>query len=375
MYAKFIYFIVLLACSLFGLSGLSVAETASKKSSTEPSTEEQGSSDVINNASGRVGALNETEINQLALSKEVKAKEITWLDVNYAGGNGVTKVLALTEKPKSPDAQGAVLILHDNGQNADWPYLIRPLRKYLPDSGWFTLALSLPYDSKRTVPERHLLSKKIDNAVLTDALRLKLQLNASVKTKSSKKPKNEAEQAHVTTDSVEKNKVETPVDINLVEKQKIKSALSGEEKAEVNIQAALDYIHLQGYQNIIIVTYGAAANLALNHIKDIAPQISSKGFALVMVDPILKADYQDDLGSALGKGFKAPILDIVNSADFDSQEQAMERKASASVARAERYMQLKLIATPSATRQLTLLGRIRFWIERYAPGMQATTLQ
>jgi len=357
-----------------------MAESGGTKGNSEPPTIKQETSNTNKDTPDRVGALNEKQINQLALSKEVKPKEITWLDVNYSREEGVSKVLALTEKPKLPDAQGAVLLLHDKGQHADWPYLIRPLRQYLPDSGWFTLSLSLPYESKRNVPDRSLLGKNNDNATLTDALRLKLQYNSSAKTALANKPIDnteqiKAEQKSETASVDEETKSETPVDINLAEKQKVKSTLTDEAKAEFNIQAALDYIHQQGYQNIIIVTYGSAANLALNHIKEIASQISSKGFALVMVDPILKAEYQNDLESAFGKGFKAPILDIFNSADLDSKAQATERKSSAVVAKTEQYMQLNLITNNAATSQLGLLRRIRFWIERYAPGMSATELK
>ncbi len=40
--------------------------------------------------------------------------------------------------------QGAVLILHGLGMHPDWPEVISPLRRELPEQGWASLALQMP---------------------------------------------------------------------------------------------------------------------------------------------------------------------------------------------------------------------------------------
>ena len=106
--------------------------------------------------SDRVGALISEQSDQVALSQEVKPNGLVWLKVKYPDQNELMSVLALEQKPRTPQAQGAVLILHDKEQHADWPYLIRPLRMSLPDAGWHTLSVNLPYENSQKYPERSL---------------------------------------------------------------------------------------------------------------------------------------------------------------------------------------------------------------------------
>ncbi|GAB4292925.1 MAG: hypothetical protein Kow0096_08140 [Thiohalomonadaceae bacterium] len=53
-------------------------------------------------------------------------------------------VLALWRNETLGRPQGAVLLLHDTGAHADWPGVIGPLRRGLPEHGWHTLSLQLP---------------------------------------------------------------------------------------------------------------------------------------------------------------------------------------------------------------------------------------
>ena len=54
------------------------------------------------------------------------------------------EVLALLMPQSRGKTEGAVLLLHDLNAHPDWPQVIRPLRRQLPDSGWHTLSLQLP---------------------------------------------------------------------------------------------------------------------------------------------------------------------------------------------------------------------------------------
>jgi len=47
-------------------------------------------------------------------------------------------------RPAYPPKKGAVILLHDEHQHADWPLVISPLRKTLPKYGWTTLSLMIP---------------------------------------------------------------------------------------------------------------------------------------------------------------------------------------------------------------------------------------
>jgi len=336
-----------------------------------------GEDKIEQNAIDRVGALDSETLTQQALSEEVKEKEVTWLEVQYSEEDEIRSVLALTLKPKIPQAQGAVLLLHDKGQHADWPDVIGPLRKSLPNNGWYTLSLSLPHDRRVETPERSLSPKAVEKISVTPAQKLSIRAASSRGSSSGKENSSGVADQPASSESQEENQSQDsgdqsePVDIDLADKKQKEPKLTAEERADIHIKAGMDHLRNNGYQNIIIVAYRAASNLALNHIKDKATNIPSKGFAMVLVDPVLSPDYQDDLSQALGVGFKAPIMDIYFNSDIDVRELASERSASANVAKASRYMQVSLVANEPSLLQASLIRRIRFWLEKYAPGMSA----
>jgi len=359
--------ILFLASSAFGQN--EIPEESSENNASQPQTE---SADLV-----RLGRLEAEQYHQKALSEEVKASDVVWLKVQYPDSDVSNQVLSLQKQPRTAIPQGAVLLLHDKEQHADWPYLIHPLRTQLPDSGWYTLSVNLPSDILREVPKRTLPNKAMDTVQLSAALKQQLNSVARISSKEGLPP----EALKSNTDDSEQGAVETtetevvdkqdkePVDIDLAEVKDEVSLIPYPVRAGAHIQAAMDHLARTGYQNIIIVAYRSAANLALNYIQSRAASITESGFALVMIDPILQPEFQEDLSLALGEGFKAPILDVVNGANLQSREFALERKSGAVVAKVNRYIQVSLIADDLGGFQKSLLRRIRFWMEKYAPGM------
>jgi hypothetical protein len=64
--------------------------------------------------------------------------------------------LALYEDDIGTEPEGAVLILHAEGQHGNWPTTIERIRNTLPYHGWTTLATSLPNPANTDTPERTL---------------------------------------------------------------------------------------------------------------------------------------------------------------------------------------------------------------------------
>lgn len=71
-------------------------------------------------------------------------------------GDGNDAVPALWIEQVTGQPQGGVLIVHDDGQHPDWPRLVQDMRRHLPDSGWSTLAISVPARPVPRVPPRTL---------------------------------------------------------------------------------------------------------------------------------------------------------------------------------------------------------------------------
>jgi len=345
-------------------------------------------SDMKENETARIGGLDAEQEQQLALSEDVKPQEIVWLSVKYTEQDVPTKVLALEQAPRTALPQGAVLILHDKEQHADWPHLIRPLRKALPNNGWHTLSVNLPYDIIRKVPARSLSPKTTEEVVMTDALKQNL-LTSSSRMKSSKDAPAGGDTSSLGTnnpDSEETSNDELaspnadidegdpegdgePLDIDLAEQKKNKSKAPYLDRAGLHVLAAMDHLAQKGYQNIIILAYRSGAELALKYIQSRLGTISDRGFALVMVDPILSTEFQLDISTALGERFLAPVLDLVDGTNLDQRALAFERESSARVAKILKYTQVNVVIKEDATLQKSLYRRIRFWLEKYAPGM------
>lgn len=54
------------------------------------------------------------------------------------------KFLAIQTPDVTGKQLGALIILHDMGQHPNWPEVVAPLRKRLPDAGWSTLSIQMP---------------------------------------------------------------------------------------------------------------------------------------------------------------------------------------------------------------------------------------
>ncbi|MGE0385744.1 MAG: DUF3530 family protein [Gammaproteobacteria bacterium] len=52
--------------------------------------------------------------------------------------------LALLRNPDGRPPRAAAVIVHDAGQNPQWPEVVKPLREALPGGGWTTLAVQMP---------------------------------------------------------------------------------------------------------------------------------------------------------------------------------------------------------------------------------------
>jgi hypothetical protein len=59
-------------------------------------------------------------------------------------GEGADAFLSLWLPAAQPEPRGALLLIGDHGEHADWPDLIGPARRQLSEAGWHTLAMALP---------------------------------------------------------------------------------------------------------------------------------------------------------------------------------------------------------------------------------------
>ncbi|MCQ4312578.1 alpha/beta hydrolase family protein [Pseudomonas stutzeri] len=89
--------------------------------------------------------LSRSEAMAADLKRQLPASEIVSLSA------GEDEFLALWRPANVGAPKGLVILLPGNGESADWPRGIGPLRRSLPDHGWHTLSLSLP-DAPQITP-------------------------------------------------------------------------------------------------------------------------------------------------------------------------------------------------------------------------------
>lgn len=305
-----------------------------------------------------------TPETQQILANETPASEHVWLDINYPDTSYVQRSLGLQQDPRLPNAQGAVLILPEIGQHADWPGSVRHLRTTLPDSGWYSLSISLPQKEVSKPPTRSLPEKQQDELILNDTLR-----SALAAPPVRKEADSTGEETEQNEPSPETTGNEESVDINLSERNESDAPIPPlPEQAIAHIKAAMDHLTANGYRNIILIALGQSAEHALQYLKPLAASFKDRGFALILIDAQLQAPFDKNISEALGKDFQAPIMDIIRTTRDPERTNEKMRLKMARAANISRYEQVKLAALDTKT----LVKRIDSWLRVQAPGMAAT---
>jgi len=312
----------------------------------------------------------ERNFDQL-LAQNSLPEEVVWLDIKYPGAASSVQSIALRSNSKTPITQGAALIIPDTKQHADWPVLVHPLRNSLPFAGWTTLALTLPWPSLESTPERQLETKRLESYPSSPTLRQAFAAGSrSAAQKKSMDNKDNADQSANAEDS-NAAPSEEAVDINLKDTSSDNLSIAPyPERALVHIHAGINYLAQQGFQNTALVAIGESAELAIKYLQSRESEVSDKGLALILIEPALTRTNNNDFAQALGSSFPAPVLDIYNSSVQTQSKQARLRKASARAGEFKNYQQLKISAPKIYTEERFLDKRINDWLNRHAPGQE-----
>ena len=347
------------------ISLISVLNSAFAETEKEADVNEMSNSE-------RAAYLDPEQKNQQALANTLKDYETVWLEVNYPDIPDARKVLAIASPSLIAEKKGAVLLLHDTEQHADWPEVIRPLRKNLPKSGWYTLSVNLPDETRARAPERVLEAKEFDQVVMNASLKNNLDSGIRIKNEPEEKEASEPvdnENPKEPTADIEQSDDGESVDIDLAAEKadpdlnKIPYAI----RSLSHIEKAYEYLQSQNYENVVLVAYGQSTELAFQYIKAHQAEANSPGFTLILIEPFLPQAYLLDLSEWLGEGFKAPILEIIDRSDA---EEAENRKYAVLRTGAEQYRQIFLNINNNEIFDENLSRRVRAWLDTNAPGLE-----
>jgi pimeloyl-ACP methyl ester carboxylesterase len=142
-------------------------------------------------------------------------------------------------------------------------------------------------------------------------------------------------------------------------------------EAAPRLAAAIAFLKEREIDNIVVIGHSLGARMGAHFLAAGTPQEVSAFVAIgMMLEP---AGSQNKTGEALAN-IKIPVLDIYGSRDLDSVRNSVrQRAAAARKAENSAYRQISIAGADHFFHGLegTLVGRVRAWIARAAPGKEA----
>lgn len=267
------------------------------------------------------------------------ADQVQWLK---AGGS---RFAALALPATRAGAQRAALIVADLGQSPDTA-MAGLLRRQLPGDGWFTLSIALP-----TPP----VQQGIDSGEPTSAA-------AGATTTSTP-------EASATSSGGDSGRAVT---IDLANSMvPANGALHRNFMASAvkRIAAAVSYLQNAGYRQLALIGVGHGADALMHAVADGKQALDGPGVAIVWIRPLFSGPESRDMGKVLGKGFKSPILDLV---DPESPHSGYRRRAGSMVRvglGAYSQQQLPISGPFSTLGGGAVVSRVSGWLDNRLAGV------
>ncbi|MCQ4310211.1 alpha/beta hydrolase family protein [Pseudomonas stutzeri] len=326
--------------SLRLLALLSVTATALSVSADEPATQEVAPAPA---PIERPPLPSRSDTIAADLLRQLPSAEF----VNLTAGSD--NFVALWRPANVGEAKGVIVLLPGEGESADWPRGIGPLRRGLPDYGWHTLSLSLP-DSLNPIP-----------AAVPDESTEPLveQTEADAEPPVEDEPPSEAgylpEEAAATPDKqpIELTEADEPIEPAVAQPNQ------AEQIAE-RIEAALAFARSKQPAAIVLLGQGTGSYWAARYLQQLAPVDVRH---LLMIQP-RQPDGQDEPLERLIATLKLATGDIYYRTSVSQRAAARERLNASRRNSHPAYIQVGLqpLNGDLETGQEQLLRRVRGWL-------------
>jgi pimeloyl-ACP methyl ester carboxylesterase len=273
-----------------------------------------------------------------ALAKRVPEKERQLLKA------GDEEFLVLWKLANVGDATGVVILIPGDGETADWPQVMAPLREKLPDAGWHTLALSLPDPQGDEPPLR-----PVEEAPAADGTEKKADAPADT---TAAAPATTPENAAVPADN-------TPPPSGITEEQRTTHAT----RVSARIQAAIAFAQEKKAKAIVLLGHGSGGYWAARYLADNKPKQVSNLILVAAEKPVGFSPALEDL---------VPELKLATG-DFYYNDQTLDRDAAKLRKEASKrqkhpaYIQVAMgsLAGDRATEQEQLYRRVKGWLSQH----------
>ncbi|AGI22389.1 hypothetical protein H681_02535 [Pseudomonas sp. ATCC 13867] len=272
---------------------------------------------------------------------------------------GEESFLALWLPANTAEAEGVVILIPGDGESADWPVAIGPLRRKLPDAGWQSLSVTLP-DPQSTAPVPRPVDSPDKARADTDATAAdsanKPEVTGSAgnatPTPESTGEAGSAEPAQASPEET----APTPTDPVALRKLHAERVLA-------RIQAAVELAEQHKPRTIVLLGHGTGAYWATRYLGERTPADIRN---LLLVAPEMPRDFQPPLEDTV------PLLNLATG-DFyykdkvADRESAQRRLQASKRQKSPNYLQIGMYALPAdlSTEQEQLYRRIRGWLSMH----------
>ncbi|MDO7896513.1 alpha/beta hydrolase family protein [Pseudomonas citrulli] len=281
--------------------------------------------------------LERSQEDATALERTVPAQEQQSLQT---GGD---TFLALWKPANSSDPKGAVILVPGAGETADWPHVIGPLRKKLPDVAWSSLSITLPDLQSDVIAPR-------------------------VETPPETKPADTAAAAPDATTAAPIEQVaggEADAVDPVVAETGEEHAKADAERIFARIDAALAFAEQQSARHIVLLGHGTGAYWAARYLNERQPpQVERFVMVAAQVPPAAKPGLAE-----LTPTLKLATADLFYMDKPLDRNAALERLQASKRLKDSTFSQVALKALPNlAADQEQLFRRVRGWLNPQKAG-------
>lgn len=287
-------------------------------------------------------ALTRSQEQQQALMRQLPAEQQKTLQA------GDESFLALLVPAARAKASGTVVLVPGDGESADWPNVIAPVRQELPTYGWQTISLSLPD------PYDPVVAIERDTAPADTDAQANSEQTAPPVTGGSGTAPAAPTQAEAGSGEPAQAAV-APVDPEAAANAQATRVLA-------RIAAGIDLALQQGANPIVLVGHGTGAYWAARYLAEKEPAEVKQ---LVLIDGREPQGLPPRLDATMGKT-DLQIADLVHA----PRPAAQRRKERAAQKANKGYRQIDLPVIPGdrTAEQEQTVRRLRAWLDRLPPA-------
>ncbi|SCY80440.1 alpha/beta hydrolase family protein [Pseudomonas sp. NFACC37-1] len=303
-------------------------------SETAPAAEQPAEAKPVE----RQPLLERSQEEAAALGRELPPQEQQQLQT------GSDTFLALWKPANTSDPRGAVIIIPGAGETADWPQVVGPLRKKLPDVEWSSLSITLPDLQSDVIAPR------------------------VVEAAPETKPADTAAAAPDATTSAPIEQVaggEADAVDPVVAQTEEEHAKADAERIFARIDAALAYAEQQSARRIVLLGHGTGAYWAARYLSEKQPSQVERFVMVTAQTPITAKPGLAELTPTL----KLATADIFYMDKPLDRNAALERLQASKRLKGSTFSQVSLKALPNpAAEQEQLFRRVRGWLNPQKVG-------